>query len=60
MNEKTPQEGERWLTTGMWEHEPMAEVTVISTPDPRDTCVDVRYDDGSERLLPRTSFVRRA
>jgi hypothetical protein len=55
----TPQEGERWLAAGMWEHEPVSEVTVISTPDPRDSCVDVRYEDGSDRLLPRECFISR-
>lgn len=55
----TPSKGERWLATGMWEHEPVSEVTIIDTPDPRDSCVDVRYGGGSERLLPRECFVRR-
>lgn len=55
----TPSKDERWLATGMWEHEPLSEVTIIDTPDPRDSCVDVRYGDGSERLLPRECFVRR-
>lgn len=61
----TPSGGERWLASGMWEGEPTSEVTVVSTPDPEDACVDVRYDpapgevDGSERLLPRACLLRR-
>lgn len=57
MSTITPREGERWLATGMWEHEPVSEVTIISTPDPWDSCVDVCYEDGSERLLPRECFI---
>ena len=59
MSTLTPQKGERWLAAGMWEHESVSEVTVISTPDPQDSCVDIRYGDGSERLLPRECFLAR-
>jgi hypothetical protein len=53
-----PQVGERWLTAGLFAGEKQALVTITEAND-EDVCVDCLYDNGTERLLPRQSMVRR-
>jgi hypothetical protein len=53
-----PQVGERWKTAGLFPDEPHAFVT-ITEADPEAVCVDVTYDDGTERLLPRQCMIER-
>lgn len=50
--------GEKWLARGFLHVEPESVVTIMEN-DPEDTSVDVQYEDGSERLLPRHCLIRR-
>lgn len=52
-----PQKGSCWLIA--YDKEPFTVIEVAEDPHPSDVCVDVNYEDGSARLVPRVCFIRR-